>query len=290
MVLTRSPGALPDVESVRGDVTDPDSLATAVRGVGAVIHLAGLARARGTGDVGTVNAAGTANLLAALAVSREPLPFVLASSSAVYGSTTGRLTESTPCAPAHAYGRSKLLAEEHLRGAVDAGRVTGTALRCFNVAGAVAAVPDRDTTRILNRAIAVARGRVRVLTLNGDGAARRDYVHVHDVATAYRLALGRLLAAPRNPYRVYNIGSGHGVSLIEIVEAVRAVTGRPVPLVHGPAAVEARELVADPTLAWHELDWEAQVSGTGRIVHDAWAAAVTRTAAPGRAARRANRR
>lgn len=274
-VLTRSASLLPGFEVVRGDVTDPRSLRDAVRDVDAVVHLAGVAGARGAdGAVVAVNGTGTANLLAALSHSRRrsPMPFVLASSSAVYGSTAGRLAETCAVAPANAYGESKLVAEEHLRLATSDGVVSGTGLRCFNVAGAVAAVPDRDSTRILNRALAVASGRVRELTLNGNGGARRDYVHVQDVATAYRLALARLLAQPETPFRVYNIGSGRGVSLLEMVEAVRAVTGRPIPVAHGPAAPEAPELVADPTLGWHELDWEAQFSGTGRIVHDAWSA------------------
>lgn len=273
-VLSRFPAALPGRETVRGDVTDAGSLGTAVRGVHAVAHLAGVARARGhTGAVDAVNAAGTANLLAALADSAGtgPVAFVLASSSAVYGGAVGRLRETAALDPANAYGASKAAAEEHLRRAVEAGSVTGAALRCFNVAGAVGRA-DPDTTRIVNRAIAVARGRVKELTLNGDGHARRDYVHVHDVATAYRLAIDHLLATPQSPCSAYNIGTGHGVSLLEVVQAVRAVSGRGVPVAPGPAAAEAAELVADPTRAWRELDWEAQRSGIGRIVADAWRA------------------
>ena len=291
-MLTRGSAVLPASEVVRGDVRDPQSLPAAVRGVDAVCHLAGVARVRGAGAaaVQATNAAGTANLLAALG-SRQAVPVVLASTAAVYGGG-GRLDEDSPLAPASSYGESKLSAEQHLRREAEQGRVAGTALRCFNVAGASAGYPDRDTTRILNRALAVAAGRLEALTVAGDGGARRDYVHVADVATAFRLGLARLLADPRPRFEVYNVGSGHGVSVNEIVDAVQALTGRAVPVLQGPAAPEVGELVADPTRAWRVLDWEAQLSATGRMVRDAWAASrpATRPAAPGSAARRARRR
>ncbi|MFI7586479.1 NAD-dependent epimerase/dehydratase family protein [Spongisporangium articulatum] len=253
-----------------GDIRSGASLADAVRGVVGVVHLAGVARVRDAGvtELESVNAGGTATLLSVLSAAGSRVPVVLASSAAVYGSSGGRLSEASAVAPVNAYGRSKLLAEHHLA----AYEGPTVALRCFNVAGALPGMPDADGTRIVNRALAVARGSLDSLTINGDGTARRDYVHVADVAAAYRLALESSLSGLHAEKRCYVVGSGVGVSLTEIVAAVEATTGRPVPVTYGPAGDEAAELVADPALAAHDLDWEPHRSQLGRIIHDAWTA------------------
>src|SRR5690606_29269558 len=106
--------------------------------------------------------------------------------------------------------------------------------------------------------------------LNGDGSAVRELVHVADLADAYVLALD---AARPGDHRVYNVGSGTGVSVAEVLAAVRRVTARPVPVERRPAADEPQALVADSRRIRAELGWTPRRSDLDTIVADAWAAA-----------------
>lgn len=136
-------------------------------------------------------------------------------------------------------------------------------LRCFSVAGAVDGLGDGDTTRIIPRALAVAAGDEPQVMVNGDGSAVREFVHVLDVATAYRLALE---AAEPGQHRVWNAGSGRPVTVADVVEAVRKVTGRPVRVEHQPPKREPRILMADNRRIRAELGWQPAHSDLEEIV------------------------
>jgi UDP-glucose 4-epimerase len=261
---------------VQADLADRASLTRAVRAgpFDGVCHLAALTRVRDSFDHPVdyfdVNAGGTAHLLAALDDARragDPPRFVLASTGAVYGSRDGQLREDDPTAPGNPYGASKLAAEQLVGYQAATGALAAVTLRCFSVAGAVDRVGDADTTRIIPRALAVAAGDEPQVKVNGDGSAVREFVHLGDAATAYRLALG---AAAPGQHRVFNVGSGHGVTVADVVDAVRRVTGRPVPIEHLPPQPEPHVLMADNGRIRAELGWQPHRSDLDTIVRDGW--------------------
>jgi UDP-glucose 4-epimerase len=137
------------------------------------------------------------------------------------------------------------------------------------VAGAVDGHRDPDTSRIIPRTLLVAAGQADHLAVNGDGSAIREYTHVGDLARAYAAALD---SADPAGHRIYNVGSGVGVSVRDVIEAVEVVTGRPVPVQWGPPATEPQELRADSSRIRAELAWQPSKSNLETIVADAWQA------------------
>lgn len=274
VALARQESTLGDVDVRRGDLCHPESLAAAMQGIDAVVHLAALSRGRESVErparYYAVNVGGTAALLDALAQRDEPARFVLASTGAVYGTPAQQpLDEDVTLDPPNPYAASKVAAEDVTRAQAATGSVGAAVLRIFNVAGAVGEHRDLDETRIITRAVAVAVGRVSHVDINGDGSAVRDFVHVHDVASAIVLALQ---GCEPGTTKTYNIGATPA-SVAEIVRTVEEVTGRPVPVRYRPANPhEAPELRADTSRIRTELGWHPERSGLERIIADQWAA------------------
>ena len=129
--------------------------------------------------------------------------------------------------------------------------------------------PDHDDTRLVPRALQVAAGRLPHLTINGDGTAVREFVHVDDLATAFLMAFD---AARDGGHHVFNVGSGTGASVRDVVAMVREVTGRPVPTVTRPAGPEPPVLVADSSAIRAALGWSPKRSDLRQIIADSWAA------------------
>ncbi|MEV5652932.1 NAD-dependent epimerase/dehydratase family protein [Nocardia sp. NPDC052254] len=251
------------------DLLNADSLRRAVCGVDAVCHLAGLTRARDSFAEATqyvrVNVGGTIALLdamSAVGVGR----IVFASTGSIYGSPERQpMSEELPDAPPHPYASSKLAAELVIEAQVGAGELAGVIARISNVAGGV----DPDPTRLLPRTLTAA-ARHNPLSINGDGSAVRDYLHLQDAAAAFVACIEHLPEAGRAVR--YNIGSGRGTSVMDVVTAVERVTGHHVPLEHRPPAPEPAMLVMDPSKAAAEIGWSPRHSGIDEIVRDAWAA------------------
>jgi UDP-glucose 4-epimerase len=270
-VLSRGrPGTAPPAGTrlVEADLRDRARLADLVRhnGYAGVCHLAALIRSReSVADPQTyhdVNVGGTVNLLAAL---DKPVPFVLASTSIVYGSRrAGALSEDLAPRPETPYGATKVAAERLVRDAAGTGAVRATALRCFNIAGAVDGSRDTDPTRLIPNVLRAAYGELPHVSVNGDGSAVREYTHVRDVAVAFRLAL----QSPPDRYRCYNVGTGRGVSVRDVISTAEAVTGRRVPVVHLPPRPEPHTLVCDPTRITTELGWRPRHSDLAEILTD----------------------
>jgi UDP-glucose 4-epimerase len=237
----------------------------------AVCHLAAFTRVRDSFadplSCYAVNLGGTINLLKALDRGEAPVRLVFLSTAAVYGGREGTLTEETPPRPESPYASSKLAAEWLIGRQAALGRLGAVTLRCFNIAGSVAGRADQDPTRLIPNAVGAASGRLGPLVVNGDGSTVREYVHVADVATACRLALAR--AVP-GTHEVYNLGTGTGLSVSDVVATLERVTGRELPVVHGPARDEPRRLVADPTLARDRLGWTPRHSTPEEILRSAW--------------------
>src|SRR3712207_3717524 len=149
-------------------------------------------------------------------------------------------------------------------------------LRYFNVAGAAHGLGERHTTEthLIPIALQVAAGQREVMTVYGedyptpDGTCIRDYIHVEDLSDAHLLAL----AAPEpGEHRVYNLGNGTGFSVQEVVDAVREVTGHPVPVEVGPRrAGDPAQLVAASDRIRTDLGWTPRRPDLTGIVQDAW--------------------
>jgi UDP-glucose 4-epimerase len=214
---------------------------------------------------------------------------VFSSTAAVYGEGIVPAREDGATCPVSPYGQSKLMAETILRDVTAATGLRAMALRYFNVAGAD---PDErcgqggaSATHLFKLACEVAAGRRGTLTIHGDdwstadGTCVRDYVHVHDIARAHLLALARLASEEAaEPFSLFNIGSGRGYSVREVIEAVGAAAGLDLPVTIGPrrpgdvAAMVADTQRARAVLGWtprfdlrdiaaHALAWERKSGG-----------------------------
>lgn len=265
--LVRRDAGLPaGVRAVRGDLLAPDGLP---RGpYDGVCHLAALTRVRESFErplpYFTANVQGTVNLLEAVAADRV----VFGSTAAVYGTPERQpIPETEATAPASPYGASKLAAEQAVRYHARTGAIGAVVLRTFNVAGSVDGRIDPDGTRLIPAALAVAAGHAPHLDVNGDGRAVREYLHVDDLAAAYVRALE---AVRPGEDRVYNVGSGAGAAVHEVVAAVEAVTGRPVPVRRRPARPEAPVLVCDAAAIRAELGWRPERSALPEIIAGSW--------------------
>lgn len=197
---------------------------------------------------------------------------VFSSSCAVYGDPGDQLiTEETLKQPMSPYGESKLFVERVLGWYREAYGMRSVALRYFNAAGSD---PDGEIgenhdpeTHILPLVIQTALGQRDCFSIFGndystpDGTAVRDYIHVIDLADAHLRALD---AATAGEHRIYNLGTGTGSSVLEVVQAVGEVTGREVPVHDAPRrAGDPAVLVADGTAAERELGWRPT-----RSLHD----------------------
>lgn len=266
------------VEVVQADLLDPRQLAAAGvgRGFDAVCHLAALTRVRESRLTPLryfqANVTGTVNLLAALdegtrATGVTPA-FVLGSSCAVYGDNgSSPIPETRPPRPTNPYSASKLAAEQAVEHQAAIDRLGAVILRSYNVAGAVGRHTDGDASRIIPAALAVAAGQHDAFRVNGDGRSIREYVHVVDMARAY---LAAVQAAVPGRCQIYNVGSGHGVSIGEVLSVVERVTGRMVPRRTMPAVPEPRALIADSNRIRAELGWTSPSSTVDKIIFDAW--------------------
>jgi UDP-glucose 4-epimerase len=206
---------------------------------------------------------------------------IFSSTAAVYGGT-GRepITEDAPTRPESPYGRSKLMTEWMLGDASAAHGFTYTALRYFNVAGADprgrTGQSTRGATHLIKVACETAIGKRAAMNIFGtdyltpDGTCIRDYIHVSDLAVAHRLALTRLRAGGGN--LVANCGYGRGYSVLEVIDSVNRITGRPLKIHPSERrAGDAAAVVANADLARRELNWTPKYADLDRIVADALA-------------------
>jgi UDP-glucose 4-epimerase len=222
------------------------------------------------------NVLGTLNLLEAMR-DAGVLRLVFSSTAAVYGEPEEvPITETAHASPTNPYGASKL-AVDRMIGAVAAARgLAATSLRYFNVAGASGRFgehhqPETHLIPLVLQAAAGTRESVQVFGTDyptRDGTAVRDYIHVEDLGRAHLLSLE---AASPGEHRVYNLGNGAGFSVREVVEAARAVTGRPI------NAVEASRRAGDPAVLVASSDriltglgWKPEKPELEAMISDAW--------------------
>jgi UDP-glucose 4-epimerase len=274
--------AVPDAARfVQADLLDEAATRAALaEGFDAVIHFAALALVaesvahperyyRG-------NVVGTLNLLDAMRAA-EVRNLVFSSTCATYGEPdVVPMTEDLPTDPVNAYGASKLAVDRMIADESRAHGLAATSLRYFNVAGAHGRFgedhePETHLIPLVLRAAAGTAPHVKIFGTDyptADGTAVRDYIHVDDLALAHVLALEH---NEPGVHRIYNLGTGHGYSVREVIDTARRVTGREIPAVEearrpgDPAALVAAADRARAELGWvpeHDLE---------SMIGDAWA-------------------
>lgn len=192
------------------------------------------------------------------------------------------LTEDRPLRPTNPYGESKAFFETALARYAAAYGLRAIALRYFNAAGAhfsgEIGEDHEPETHLIPLVLKVALGQSEKIIVYGndyptsDGSPIRDYIHVDDLAQAHILAL-KVLLDPERPggSKAYNLGNGHGYSVLEVIEVAREVTGRKIPLEIGPRrAGDPAILVASSERARQDLGWEPRHPDLRRIIASAW--------------------
>ncbi|MFE3174266.1 UDP-glucose 4-epimerase GalE [Amycolatopsis sp. NPDC059090] len=202
---------------------------------------------------------------------------VFSSTAATYGEPdVSPIPETAPTQPTNTYGASKLAIDHAITSFSRAHGIAAVSLRYFNVAGAYGAFGERHTTEthLIPLVLQVATGDRDHISIYGDDyptpdkTAVRDYIHVVDLADAHLLALRHAAAGE---HRIYNLGSGTGFSVLEVVEACRRVTGHAIPAVVAPRrAGDPSVLVASSDKANGELGWTPKLTDLDGIVSDAW--------------------
>jgi UDP-glucose 4-epimerase len=219
------------------------------------------------------NVYGGLNLLNAM-VENSIKRLVFSSTCATFG-TPDRvpIDEETPQNPINPYGESKLMFEKILRWFDQIHGLAFVALRYFNVAGASEKYGEhhRTETHLIPRVLQVALGQLPHAEIYGtdfptpDGTCIRDYIHVRDLASAHILAL----AVDESGF--YNLGTGGGTSVREVINACRKVTGHAIPTIERPRrAGDPARLIASSEKARHSLGWQPRFENIEAIVESAW--------------------
>jgi UDP-glucose 4-epimerase len=272
-----------EVPFYEGNVVDRDIL-HAIFGshdIAGVVHLAGFKYAGVSVSrpmhTYTQNVTGMVSLLEEMAEHGVD-KIVFSSSAATYGTPdTGIVTEQNPTRPESPYGESKLIGEWLLRDQAKAVTLHHTSLRYFNVVGSGS--PDLRDTSPHNLFPLVFEQLVagKVPFINGDtyptpdGTCVRDYVHVSDLAISH-VAAAKALTAGKPLEPVYNLGSGEGLSVRQIMDSVARVTGIAfTPDIHPPRPGDPAQIVATGELAARDLDWKMRHT-VDQMVASAWEA------------------
>jgi UDP-glucose 4-epimerase len=271
---------------VKADLRDRAALDAIFRdgAFDAVVHFAGLKAVGESVDIPLAyyenNVGGTIVLCEAMAAAGVK-NLVFSSSATVYGDpATVPIREDFPLSATNPYGRSKLFIEEILRDLYVSDKAWNVALlRYFNPVGAHASGwigedPSGIPNNLMPYVAQVAVGKLPRLRVFGndyptpDGTGVRDYIHVVDLARGHLAALNRLAQAPG--VVTYNLGTGQGYSVLDMVAAFERASGRPVPYeIVERRAGDIAVCYADPALAKAELGWEAEF-GIDEMVIDTW--------------------
>ncbi len=277
--------AVPDGATfVEGDVADEALVASLVRiyGIRDVLHFAAfvdVAESVREPELYHHNNYEKTRALLAAAKAAGVERFIFSSTAAVYGNPAEiPITESCPKEPINPYGETKLAVERMCGWAAEAGKLRYAALRYFNACGAggdgTIGEDHRPESHLIPLVIAAALGQREDIKVFGtdyptaDGTCVRDYIHIEDLCRAHLLALDKL---GEERELVYNLGNGKGYSVREVIEAVRAVSGRDFKVSEvarrtGDPAV----LTSDATKAKEQLGWGPKYAELEKVVETAW--------------------
>jgi UDP-glucose 4-epimerase len=266
---------------MQADLADERALEAALTGEGydAVMHFAAFIEAgesmKEPGRFFKNNFGCSTNLVEAAA--RAGIKrFVLSSTAAVYASSEQPLGEDSPLGPTNVYGQTKLMTEQALEWYRQIHGLHFAALRYFNASGALPGRGEahRPESHLIPRVLQIALGQAETAAIYGsdyptpDGTCIRDYVHIGDLVTAHLLALDAL---ERRDRLVYNLGSGQGFSVRQVIDAARQVTGHAIPAVELPRRPgDSARLVASSDRIRSELGWRPQHDNILDIIASAW--------------------
>ncbi|MEO3873564.1 UDP-glucose 4-epimerase GalE [Nonomuraea sp. B12E4] len=204
---------------------------------------------------------------------------VFSSTAATYGEPErSPIEEGDPTRPTNPYGATKLAVDTALTTFARTRGLGAVSLRYFNVGGAYGRFSERHTveTHLIPNVLKVATGERESVSVFGtdyptpDGTCVRDYIHVSDLAKAHLMALD---AIEPGGHRIYNLGSGTGFSVQQVISVCREVTGHEIPAVVGDRRPgDPAVLVASSARIERELGWKAERPSLSDIVSDAWQA------------------
>lgn len=281
----RRENLFPEARFVEGNLHQYPTLLRAMEGQDATIYLAA-AKAAGESMLkpekySVQNICGAVNMVNA-AVEAGVEKLVFSSSAATYGAPRYLpIDEKHPTEPENYYGFTKLEIERILGWYDELKGLRYAALRYFNAAGydtkgrisGLEVNPGNLIPRVMEVAIGM-KGELEVYGSDydtPDGTCIRDYVHVNDLARGHVAALGWIAKNDRS--LVANLGSGKGLSVLEIIEAARRITGRPIPVkMSGRRPGDPACLYASSALAKELLGWEARDSSAEVLLETTWAA------------------
>jgi UDP-glucose 4-epimerase len=268
-------------EFIQADLGDSHSLALALTGqkFDAVMHFAAFIEAgESMKDPGKFFRNNLVNSLSLMdmAVRAGVGRFVLSSTAAVYQSSEEPLSEESPLGPTNTYGYTKLAVEQSLDWYRQIHGLHFAALRYFNACGARIGHGEahQPESHLIPRVIQVAMGQAEAAYIYGtdyptpDGTCIRDYIHILDLVSAHLLALEAL---SKHDKLVYNVGSGNGFSVREVIEATKQVSGVDIKVVEGPRRPgDSARLVASSEKIRRELGWKPQHDNLHDILGSAW--------------------
>jgi len=271
----------PQAEFVQADVGDRNALdAVLASGVEAVMHFAGLIEAgesmKRPAAFFKTNTVNTLSLLEAM-LAHNVTKIVFSSTAAVYGNPARTpILEDDPLRPANAYGESKLMVEQMLAWFHRIHGLRYCALRYFNAAGATGNLGEchDPETHLIPLVLQVALGKRERLAIYGgeyptpDGTCVRDFIHISDLAAAHVLVLDGL---HDHGQLIYNVGTGTGATVRQVVNIAREITGHEIPAtVEGPRAGDPAVLVASAEKLKRELGWQPRHPEIREIIRSAW--------------------
>jgi UDP-glucose 4-epimerase len=203
--------------------------------------------------------------------------FVFSSTAAVYQSSDAPLTEESPLEPTNVYGQTKLMVEQTLEWYRQIHGLHYSSLRYFNACGALPGRGEahQPESHLIPLVLRVAMDQSDSIGIFGadyptpDGTCIRDYIHIADLVSAHLLALDGLQDGNK---LIYNLGSGTGYSVREVIETARQVTGHRIPAKELPRRPgDSARLVASSEKIKRELGWKPQHDNLHEIITSAWA-------------------
>jgi UDP-glucose 4-epimerase len=203
--------------------------------------------------------------------------FVFSSTAAVYQSSDEPLTEESPLGPTNVYGQTKLMVEQALEWYRQIHGLRYASLRYFNACGALPGRGEahQPESHLIPLVLRVPLGQSESISVFGtdystpDGTCIRDYLHIADLVSAHLLALEAL---KERDQLIYNLGSGKGYTVREVIETARQVTGHRIPVVESPRRPgDSAILVASSEKIKDELGWKPRHDNLHEIITSAWA-------------------
>ena len=262
----------------QGSILDTTDITKALVGCNAVVHLAGKAIvSESTKDPAKYqlhNVVGTQNLLNSM-IDHSIKKIIFSSTCAVYGNPDIKwIDEKTNLMPINPYGESKLLADLEISKFTEKYNLSSVSLRFFNVAGSYTSKSNQlfgeshvNETHLIPRVLMQNEVEIYGTSFNTpDGTCVRDYVHVIDIANAIKLSLEKSIVSG---HKIYNLGSGAGISVNKIIEVSETILGRKITKKNGERrSGDPEYLVSNADLALKELGWSTTFSIT-QIIKDA---------------------